>query len=175
MARNIEIKARIPSIEAVASLAAPIADEGPVEIAQDDTFFTCPNGRLKLRCFADRHGELIYYQRSDQAGPKESFYLRTRIDTPDVLRESLALAWGIGGRVIKQRLLYLVGQTRIHLDDVQGLGSFLELEVVLRDDQSVQDGEREAQRIMQLLQIAPSQLVEVAYVDLLREKAGAAR
>ena len=152
-------------------LAAPIADEGPIDIAQDDTFFTCPTGRLKLRTFADGHGELIYYRRDDQDGPKESFYLRTRIDTPDVLRESLALAWGVAGRVVKHRVLYIAGQTRIHLDDVQGLGTFMELEVVLRDDQSTADGEREARRIMQALQIAPAQLVDVAYVDLLVKRA----
>ena len=168
MARNIEIKARISSVEEVASLAAPIADEGPIDIAQDDTFFHCATGRLKLRTFTDGHGELIYYRRADQAGPKASFYLRTRVDTPDVLRESLALAWGVAGRVVKHRLLYITGRTRIHLDDVQGLGTFLELEVVLQDDQSSAEGEREARRIMQQLRIAPDQLVDVAYVDLLR-------
>lgn len=168
MARNIEIKARIPSVEEVALLAAAMADEGPIDIAQDDTFFHCATGRLKLRTFTDGHGELIYYRRNDQAGPKESFYLRTRVDTPDVLRESLALAWGVAGRVVKHRLLYITGQTRIHLDDVQGLGTFMELEVVLRDDQASADGEREARRIMQHLCIAPDQLVDVAYVDLLR-------
>ena len=52
MARNIEIKAQIESIESLLPLVAKIADEGPIEIVQDDTFFACPNGRLKLRAFS---------------------------------------------------------------------------------------------------------------------------
>lgn len=75
MARNIEIKARIDSIESILPLAAEIASDGPTEILQDDTFFTCPNGRLKLRAFSEHEGQLIFYQRSDSAGPKESFYV----------------------------------------------------------------------------------------------------
>lgn len=77
MARNIEIKARISSVEDLFPRAVTIADQGPIEIAQDDTFFHCATGRLKLRQFTDDSGELIFYQRADQAGPKESFYVRS--------------------------------------------------------------------------------------------------
>lgn len=170
MARNIEIKARIPSVERLVPRAAAIADEGPADIHQDDTFFLCDTGRLKLRTFAAGNGELIYYRRADLAGPKESFYLRTPIATPDILRESLSLAYGQAGRVVKQRVLFLAGQTRIHLDRVQGLGDFLELEVVLEDSQSAEEGAREARRIMALLSLDASQLIEGAYVDLLNGK-----
>lgn len=166
MARNIEIKARIASVEALVPLAAAIADEGPIDIHQDDTFFACAMGRLKLRCFPEGHGELIYYRRADQAGPKESFYLRTPIATPDVLRESLGLAYGETGRVRKHRTLFLLGQTRIHLDRVQGLGDFIELEVVLGEGESAEQGVQEARRIMGLLSVDASQLIEGAYVDL---------
>jgi adenylate cyclase class IV len=168
MARNIEIKARVASVEALVPLAAAIADQGPVDIHQDDTFFTCATGRLKLRCFPEGHGELIYYRRIDQAGPKESFYLRTPIATPDVLRESLSLAYGEAGRVRKHRVLFLLGQTRIHLDRVEGLGDFLELEVVLGEADSAEQGVQEARRIMGLLSVDATQLVEGAYVDLLQ-------
>src|SRR6267378_8178724 len=77
MARNIEIKAHVESIEALAAKAAAIADEGPIEIIQDDTFFRCESGRLKLRAFSSEEGELIFYRRANQRGPKESFYLRS--------------------------------------------------------------------------------------------------
>jgi adenylate cyclase class IV len=73
MARNIEIKARIENVESLAPKAAALADKGPIEIIQDDTFFICKNGRLKLRTFSSTEGELIFYRRPDQAGPKESF------------------------------------------------------------------------------------------------------
>jgi adenylate cyclase class IV len=135
MPRNVEIKARISSIESLRSKVALLASSGPFEIAQHDTFFRCQNGRLKLRDFLDGTGELIFYRRSDWAGPKESFYMRSATSTPNELRESLCMAYGEVGRVVKQRTLYLVGRTRVHLDQVQTLGQFLELEVVLVENE----------------------------------------
>jgi adenylate cyclase class IV len=167
MPRNVEIKARIESIAALAHRAAAIADSGPREIVQDDTFFPCANGRLKLRAFSADAGELIFYQRPDGEGPKESFYLLSPTTSPDTLRDALAHAYGQSGRVQKHRTLFLVGRTRVHLDDVQGLGPFLELEVVLEDDESTDAGIVEAHRIMAQLGVDPAQLVEGAYVDLL--------
>ena len=167
MARNIEIKARIESVEALASKVAAIATQGPVEIVQDDTFFWCDSGRLKLRAFSKDGGELIFYHRSNQRGPKESFYLKSPTSAPETLRESLSLAYGPVGRVQKHRMLFLVGRTRVHLDRVEGLGHFLELEVVLADGESSEDGVREANELMQKLGIKPSQLIEGAYVDLI--------
>jgi predicted adenylyl cyclase CyaB len=73
--------------------------------------------------------------------------------------------------VIKQRTLYLVGRTRIHLDRVEGLGEFMELEVVLDEQETSEHGISEAHRLMALLNIDASQLVETAYVDLLAERA----
>ena len=148
MARNIEIKARIASVAALAKVTAEIADEGPIGISQDDTFFKCLAGRLKLRAFSDTSGELIFYRRADSQGPKESFYVRTRTSEPDTLRETLTLAYGEAGRVRKQRTLFIVGRTRIHLDDVENLGHFLELEVVLKDDEPADIGVREAHSLM---------------------------
>ena len=168
MARNIEIKARIDSIAAAAAKVAAIADQGPITIEQDDTFFRCEGGRLKLRAFSADSGELIYYRRADQHGPKESFYLRSPTSAPDTVRESLSLACGEVGRVRKQRLLFMVGRTRVHLDAVEGLGSFLELEVVLADAEPAEAGVQEARRLMAVLGIDPSELVASAYVDLVR-------
>lgn len=167
MPRNVEIKARIASVPVLASRAAAIADQGPIDIAQDDTFFRCDSGRLKLREFADGQGELIYYRRPNQQGPKESFYLVSRTSTPEALRESLAAAYGVIGRVKKHRTLYLAGHTRIHLDRVEGLGDFLELEVVLDDESQVEVGMQTAHELMDTLGVEPSQLVEGAYLDLL--------
>lgn len=167
MARNVEIKARVEDLPALEARAAALADRDPMDIAQDDTFFHCATGRLKLRRFSASEGELIFYRRADASGPKESFYLRTPTSEPDALRETLAQAWGVAGRVIKQRKLFLAGRTRIHLDRVQGLGDYMELEVVLRDGESAEAGLQEAQTLMQRLHIAPAQLVAGAYVDLL--------
>ena len=170
MARNVEIKAHIEGVESMVPKAAALADEGPVEIFQDDTFFVCPNGRLKLRVLAPGEGQLIFYRRSDLRGPKESFYLISSTTEPDVLRESLTLAYGQIGRVRKKRILFMKGRTRIHLDSVEGLGDFMELEVVLSDDESREEGEAIARDLMERLAILPSQLIENAYVDLLLGK-----
>ncbi|WOX48622.1 class IV adenylate cyclase [Aeromonas sp. XH] len=167
MPRNIEIKASIERIDDLLPKALAIADQGPVEIEQDDSFFHCDAGRLKLRTFSPSTGELIFYRRADQQGPKESFYQLTPTHEPDRLRETLSLAWGQIGRVQKKRTLLLVGRTRIHLDQVQGLGHFLELEVVLEEDEPLEAGMQEANDIMAQLEVEPSQLIEGAYLDLL--------
>jgi len=167
MARNVEIKARVADRDALVVRARAIATAGPTEIAQDDTFFRCDNGRLKLRVFSQDRGELIFYRRADARGPKESFYVRSPTPSPDTLRETLALAYGVSGRVRKQRTLYLVGRTRLHIDRVEGLGDFVELEVVLDENESVDEGTREAHDLMARLGIDASALVEGAYVDLL--------
>lgn len=168
MPRNVEIKAKVVSVDVLASRVAAMADSGPIEIVQDDTFFTCPAGRLKLREFADGRGELIFYCRADQAGPKESFYLRTPTADPSGLREALSAAHGTIGRVQKRRTLFLVGRTRVHLDQVLHLGDFLELEVVLGESESAGAGVRKAHDLMAQLGIESSQLVEGSYLDLLR-------
>ena len=173
MARNIEIKAQLASIAAIEAKVAALADAGPIPIAQDDTFFHCPHGRLKLRVFADGSGELIAYERSDTEGPKLSDYVRAPVAQPDALREALTRACGLRGRVVKQRTLYLIGATRVHLDVVEGLGHFLELEVVLRDDQSPAEGEAIAQRLLAAFGITPAQLRAQAYIDLLEQGAAA--
>ena len=172
MARNVEIKARLETINSIFHRAAGLADEGPVEIAQDDTFFTCDSGRLKLRAFSPDEGQLIFYRRADQKGPKESFYVLSPTNSPDSLRDTLTMAWGQAGRVRKHRTLFLAGRTRIHLDRVDGLGDFLELEVVLAEGESAESGESVALCLMEKLGISPGQLIEGAYVDLLAAQEG---
>jgi predicted adenylyl cyclase CyaB len=168
MPQNVEIKARIASREEIAAKVALMANGPVVELFQDDTFFTCDSGRLKLRRFSDNEGELIFYQRSDQKGPKTSFYLRSQTTDPKGLHDVLVRAYGETARVRKSRLFYLIGRTRVHLDRVEVLGDFLELEVVLEENEPPQNGVIEAHRLMENLGIEPSQLLEGAYADLLK-------
>src|SRR5439155_10565874 len=156
---------------AIRRKAAAVADKGPVEITQDDTFFRCESGRLKLRAFSSDEGELIFYRRADEQGPKESFYLMSPTSAPDTLRESLSLAYGQTGRVRKHRTLFLAGRRRIHLDQVERLGSFLELEVMLEDGEATESGIREAHILMERLGVQSTQLIQGAYVDLLAQSA----
>ncbi len=170
MSRNVEIKARLSSIEDLLPRVASFADTGPVLIHQDDTFFNCPNGRLKLRILAPDRGELVFYQRPDEPGPKESFYIVSETAQPYTLLEALTLAYGATDHVVKDRTLFMVGPTRVHLDRVEDLGDFLELEVVLGENDLFEDGVSAANEILARLQIAPDQMVTGAYADLLREK-----
>jgi predicted adenylyl cyclase CyaB len=110
---------------------------------------------------------LILYHRSDVAGPKTSNYTIAPTSDPAALRAILTTVFGVVGVVRKRRRLYRIGQTRVHLDDVEGLGQFVELEVVLRPDQSEDEGARIARHLMDRLSIAGDQLVEGAYIDLL--------
>ncbi|MBI5258747.1 MAG: class IV adenylate cyclase [Burkholderiales bacterium] len=173
MPANVEIKARIASVDALLPRARALADEDeiPQLIHQDDTFFHVPHGRLKLRVFADGAGELIHYHRPDAQGPKLSDYLITAVADPDSLRDVLERACGLLGRVVKRRVLVLAGQTRIHLDSVQGLGDFLELEVVLREGQSAEEGTQIARALMATLGVPDDDLVGGAYLDLLSDEA----
>lgn len=168
MARNIEIKAQVGDLGEIEARARALADRGPFDLVQDDTFFACANGRLKLRELAPDRGEVIFYQRPDVAGPKLCVYTRSTTQAPALMRATLGGALGEIGRVRKRRRLYLAGPTRIHLDQVDGLGSYVELEVVLDDSQPAAEGEAIARRLLSQLGIDPASLVEGAYVDLLR-------
>lgn len=167
MPSNIEIKARVHDPARVRLLAERLSDTPPVTIRQHDTFFTCPNGRLKLREFSPDAGELIFYRRADVSGTKQSDYLIARTSRPPELRAVLATAFGEQQTVVKTRVVLHTGQTRIHLDSVAGLGSFLELEVVLSEGQAPEEGHHIARELMRALEISEHDLVAGAYADLL--------
>jgi adenylate cyclase len=169
MPSNIEIKAHIRDFEEIQRRAEELSDN-PVEIIpQEDTFFSTSKGRLKLRALAKDQGQLIYYTRPDQEGPKRSDYHISLTADPENLKRVLELAYGIRGVVRKTRYLYLVGQTRVHLDDVAGLGQFMELEVVMEEAQSDAEGQAIAEGLMKALGVEKSDLLQGAYMDLLEK------
>lgn len=166
MPSNIEIKARVRDPQRFRHIASGISN-GEQILHQEDTFFNCRSGRLKLRCFPDKTGELIYYERPDQSGPARSRYRITRTEDPQGLLLTLSSALGTIGVVRKRRHLFLCGQTRIHLDDVEGLGTFAELEVVMRPEQSEEEAISIANELMRTLHIEDTDLIEEAYIDLI--------
>jgi len=169
MPSNVEIKARLRDPEATLAAARSLSSAAPVVIEQHDTFYECATGRLKLRRFPDGKGELIAYERPDTDGPKTSQYLIYRTDDAAGLAATLAAAMLPLGVVRKTRRLLLVGRTRIHLDNVQDLGHFLELEVVLAEGDDPDEGAAEARTLLQRLRIQDTDLVSGAYIDHLRE------
>jgi adenylate cyclase class IV len=167
MARNIEIKARIHDVDRIRSRIASLASGPGEHLEQTDTFFAVPRGRLKVRAFANGSGELISYHRASQPGPKESVYTRCPCQDARALVDTLSSVLATGGTVVKRREVFLMGRTRIHLDQVENLGSFVELEVVLDTGEPSDQGEQEALDVLGALGIPRSDLVAGAYIDLL--------
>jgi len=167
MPSNVEIKAILRNRAAAEAIAARLSDRRRQRIRQEDIFFHCDGARLKLRILGPKRGELIRYERPDVAGLRASHYSIARTCDPEGLREILGQTLGITGVVRKTRTLYKVGQTRIHIDQVEGLGDFLELEVVLRPGQTEMEGAGIARQVLSNFMLEEDQLVAAAYVDLL--------
>jgi predicted adenylyl cyclase CyaB len=171
MPSNIEIKAYARNFAEIRRRAEALSDSSVEIIPQEDTFFNTPQGRLKLRVLSANQGQLIYYTRPNKEGPKRSDYHIFLTSDPENLKRVLELAHGIRGVVRKTRYLYRVGQTRVHLDDVEGLGQFMELEVVLGDGQNDAEGQAIAEGLMTRLGVERTDLLEGAYMDLLESSA----
>ena len=169
MPANIEIKARLRDLADLRKRAEALSDTPVQVIPQEDTFFNTPHGRLKLRQLSPKQGQLVYYERPDQGGPKRSNYHIFETSDPESLKTALTLALGVRGVVRKARYLYMVGQTRIHLDEVERLGQFMELEVVLHDGQTDVEGQAIAEDLMTRLGVQKEDLLEGAYMDLLEK------
>jgi len=129
MPRNLELKASVQSLELTRSRARDCGATFEDTLIQVDTYFNVSHGRLKLRQIAGQGAELIYYERHETTSERWSTYSTVDVQAPDVLKDQLTSALGVRAVVSKRRELYLFDGARIHIDDVQGLGSFLEFEV----------------------------------------------
>ncbi len=170
MPSNIEIKARVSDLSGLRRKVRELAREPYKTFFQEDIFFTTRTGRLKLRILSENSGELIYYERSDSNEPRLSRYEIYKTSRPLELRQLLTSALGETITVRKNREVYLVEQTRIHIDEVENLGTFVELEVVLRHGQHPEEGRFIAKQLMNELGIDESHLIPHAYADLLLAK-----
>jgi homotetrameric cytidine deaminase len=174
--RNVELKARDhdPARSLERALALGAEDRG--EIRQRDTYFVGARGRLKLReqetGGSPLWDELIEYSRADSADASTSSYRRVPVADVAPLLEALDAAYGTLGTVIKRRRLLLWEGVRIHLDEVEGLGSYLELEAVADADSDL-SGEREkVERLRTEFRIEDEDLVATSYSDLLLSAPG---
>ena len=165
--RNIEIKARDRDPARTLELALGIgaADQG--EISQRDTYFDGARGRLKLREQNPGEDELIEYRRADEATARTSSYRRVPVGAAAELREALDAALGTLVVVTKRRRLLLQDNIRIHLDDVEGLGSFIELEAVAAPESDLAAERAQVAELRERLDIRDEALVGESYSDLL--------
>lgn len=166
MPENIEIKARLSGEGASArERALALSTDPPKVIDQEDTFFHVPRGRLKLRVSYAAPAELIYYERADKSGPTRSIYFAAQVDDLSTMKRVLEMSLGIRGVIRKTRELFLAANTRIHIDDVESLGRFIELEVMLTGE-SEAAGHKKCRKIMCALGIDDADLVNCAYIDM---------
>src|SRR3954464_14055813 len=170
--RNVELKARDPDPERSLERCVALGAEDRGELRQRDTYFAARRGRLKLREQEPGGAELIAYERADAAAARESRYRIAPVDDPAVLREALDAALGTVVVVDKRRRLFLWEGVRIHLDRVEGLGDFVELEGVAADGSDLSREARLVARLRAELGIADDALVPIGYADLLEGAAG---
>jgi homotetrameric cytidine deaminase len=136
-------------------------------LVQRDTYFAGRDGRLKLREQDGERPELIAYRRPDSADASESTYVLAPVADADALAEALDAALGATVVVAKRRQLLLWEGVRIHLDEVEGLGSFVEFEAVVPDAGDLDTARAKVARLRESLGIADEALVSVGYSDLL--------
>jgi predicted adenylyl cyclase CyaB len=164
--RNLEIKAKVESLRPVRARLRTLAGARcHVRVRQTDWYFRVPKGRLKLRVAgADRNGELIAYLRPDRTAARTSEF--QRLPTPDAAGTRRLLERMLGLRVCvrKRRDVWLYRNARIHLDTVEGLGRFIEIEVV------VTSGMTQARALMtelrEALAIGPEDLIAGSYANM---------
>ncbi len=167
MKSNVEIKAKITDLQEIKKSIEQLCSSDPTVLNQRDIYYDAKNGRLKLRTFSVNEGELIYYERQNIEGPKRSDYSIYKTTDPVKLNETLNSSLEVIGVVEKRRTVYIYGQTRIHLDEVNNLGNFIELEVVLKADQDFEEAISIAKEIIETLGISDKDLIKGSYIDLI--------
>jgi homotetrameric cytidine deaminase len=169
--RNVELKARDPDPARSLARARAVGAEDHGELRQRDTYFAAPRGRLKLREQEPGGAELIAYERSDAAEARESRYRIAPVSDGPALRDALAAALGVTVVVDKRRRLLIWEGVRIHLDDVEGLGAFVELEGVAPAGSDLSAEAARVARLRAALEIADEAIEAAAYADLRRAAA----
>jgi adenylate cyclase class IV len=174
--RNVEIKLRIDDAVAARQAIARVAD-GPARLLEQiDTYFESgPDALLKLRREAcdggDWNASLIAYRRVLGHDPRPSDIRLARVGDGDALHDALSHVLPVAAVVRKKRELSFSGATRIHLDEVVGLGAFVELEVVLTENQAEDDGKRVAESLRERLQLSGAEPSDASYRDLVGAEA----
>ncbi|MCP3984387.1 MAG: class IV adenylate cyclase [bacterium] len=167
---NIEIKARCADLASARARAEAIATSWVGAERQVDTYFCTRRGRLKLRESSRAGAQLIPYLRPDQQGPKRSDYQLVPVPEPEETLRLLRELLGVHKVVRKQREIAMVGNVRIHLDRVEGLGTFLELEAVFDASPEAEVEERrKVDRLMEQLGIRAADLIDTSYEAMLEE------
>jgi adenylate cyclase, class 2 len=164
--RNLELKARTADLAAARDVCRRLGARPPEMQRQTDTYFRVPHGRLKLREIEDRPAVLIWYDRPDREAARGSDYHLVPVEAADLLKAALTAALGVRGTVCKRREIHLWHNVRIHLDEVEGLGTFLEFEAVLSPADDEATAAARLARFREAFGIRPDDLVASSYAEL---------
>jgi adenylate cyclase, class 2 len=165
--QNIEIKARLAGLDNARTIAAELATRREGVQHQIDSYFHCPHGRLKLRQIDGLSAHLVWYSRPDEPGPKASDYLLVPVANPETLKAALGSALGVRTIVDKRREIFLWHNVRIHLDEVKGLGTFLEFEAVLGPGVDAAQGRAQLAELIGRFGLGPADLISGSYADMI--------
>ncbi len=164
---NIELKARCEDLARLREACRSLGAESQEPDRQLDTYFGVAHGRLKLRESLLSGAELIFYERADIAGPRESHWETCPVENADGLKAILKRVLGVRAAVTKRREIFLIGNVRVHLDKVQDLGSFVELEGLVEDPAELMEIDNEVRGLQRALGIDDRSLVKESYSDLI--------
>jgi predicted adenylyl cyclase CyaB len=164
---NYEFKARVTALEVMESKLKLLEPVFKGEDHQLDTYFNVPNGRLKLREGNIEHA-LIWYERPDTAGAKQSNVILYQHQPDPALKHILASSLGIKTIVDKKRRIYFIDNVKFHFDRVEGLGTFVEVEAIdLAGDQGIEKLKDQCDRYAALFELQPDNYVANSYSDIL--------
>jgi adenylate cyclase, class 2 len=163
---NIEIKASYPDLEKARSICRELSAEFVGIDQQTDTYFNVPNGRLKLRFSSLSGSFLIPYVRPNQIGPKKSEFARIDVKEPEKIKALFTEILGVDTVVTKTREIYLIGNVRVHLDILEGVGSFFEFEAVYDAESQRADEEKKISSLMEKFEISRDNLQTSSYQQL---------
>jgi predicted adenylyl cyclase CyaB len=165
--RNLERKARCADLSAAAAAIGRLGARHEGVLEQTDVYFRSAKGRLKLRTTEGQPAVLIWYERPDETSARWSRYYLVPVSDPTALRAALAAALGERGEVRKRRTLWMWHNVRIHLDEVVGLGTFIEFEAVMAANEDEATAQARLAELAAVLGLTPAGDVAGSYADLL--------
>jgi adenylate cyclase, class 2 len=168
--RNLELKAYCADLAAAAHIAEKLGARQQWAKTQIDTYFSVPQGRLKLRQMEGESSQLIAYVRPQTSDAKVSDYRIFYADKAGDLLSVLSRVLKADVRIVKKRMLYLWKKVRIHLDSVDGLGDFIEFEAVLDSDYHKPEAQDDIDFLKNLFKIAADDLYKSGYYELAKIK-----
>jgi predicted adenylyl cyclase CyaB len=165
--QNLERKCRLADLASARREALQIGAHFHADESQTDTYFHVAHGRLKLREIDGQPAVLIAYDRPDAVAARLSRYYLVPAPDPAGLKAALTAALGVRGVVRKRRAIYLWHNVRIHLDEVEGLGTFVEFEAVLSDNDDEATAVRRLEELGRELALRTDDYLAPSYADLL--------